>query len=440
MRPARLEIAEIAGLLVDPVTGIVSHVQEVPREPGAPNFFHFSAAACDTSAFSRQANFQNTGGAATNREKAVAKAIGEAVERYCAALYEVEELPLVSAAEAPFAVVPPEEFALYSQEQYEEPGFPWSPFASDTPVRWVEGIDLASGERCHVPAAMVYVPYIFYRGSGEAPIVQPISTGLASHMSPARAALSGLYEVVERDAFTITWQAGVAPPQIRAETLSDTGYDLVQRFERTGASVHLFDLTFDHGISTILSVLRGRADDAPALVFAAASSLNPEAALQSALEELAHTRRYSQQIKRRLARLDPGPGFENIVDQVDHLNLYCEASNASLADFLFTSRTRVDFDELVNHASGDVQTDLRIAAQRIAAVGHRVIAIDLTTDDVRDVGMAVARVVVPGFNPLFMGHRIRALAGRRLWSVPAKLGLPHAFRDGKDNPAPHPYP
>jgi ribosomal protein S12 methylthiotransferase accessory factor len=437
---ARLAIAGIADMLVDPVTGIVSHVQEVPREPGSPDFFHFSARACDTSAFSRQGNFQNTGGAATKRENAVAKAIGEAVERYCAALYEAEELPLVSASEAPFSVIPPKEFALYSNEQCESPGFPWSPFNDDTPVRWTEGVDLVSGERRHVPAAMVYVPYTFYRGSGETPITQPISTGLAAHMSPALAALSGLYEVVERDAFTITWQAGVAPPQIRAETLSDAGYDLVQRFERTGAGVILFDLTLDHGITTILSVLRSTAPESPALVFAAASSLDPERAVRSALEELAHTRRYSQQIKSRLPRIDPGPDYVNMVDQVDHLNLYCDPQSARLADFLFTSKKRVDFDELPNGSSGDAQQDLAIACKRIAAIGHHVVAVDLTTDDVRSTGMAVARVIAPGFHPLFMGHRIRACGGRRLWTIPAKLNLSHAFRAGKDNPAPHPYP
>lgn len=437
---ARLPIAGIADRLVDPVTGIVSHVQEVPREPGSPDFFHFSAAACDTSAFSRQRNFQNTGGAATKRENAVAKAIGEAVERYCAALYEAEELPLACASEAPFPIVRPDEFALYSEEQYEWPGFPWSPFTDDTPVRWTEGVDLVSGEHRHVPAAMVYVPYTFYRGSGETPISQPISTGLAAHMSPTLAALSGLYEVVERDAFTITWQAGVAPPQIRVETLSDAGYDLVQRFERTGAGVILLDLTLDHGITTILSVLRSAAAESPALVFAAASSLDPERAVRSALEELAHTRRYSQQIRSRLPKFEPGPGYENMVDQIDHLNLYCDPCNARLADFLFGSKKRINFEELRNRSTGDAPQDLAIACERIAAVGHRVIAVDLTSDDVRGVGMAVARVVVPGFHPLFMGHRIRACGGRRLWTIPAKLGLPHAFRDGKDNPAPHPYP
>ena len=71
-------------------------------------------------------------------------------------------------------------------------------------------------------------------------------------IAATEAAVSALGEVVERDAFTITWQARLAPPQIRAETLSDANYNLVERFERAGGTVTLLNLTLDNGIPTIL--------------------------------------------------------------------------------------------------------------------------------------------------------------------------------------------
>jgi ribosomal protein S12 methylthiotransferase accessory factor len=52
----------------------------------------------------------------------------------------------------------------------------------------------------------------------------------------------------------------------------------------------------------------------------------------------------------------------------------------------------------------------------------------------------VVRALIPGFNPLFMGHHIRALGGERLWSVPQKLGYSGVNRATGDNPYPHPYP
>ena len=412
----------------------------MPLEPGAPNFFHFAAQACNTTAFVRQKNFDVSGGASVSRERAVAKAIGEAVERYCAAIYDIEELSLSDSNSLAFPHVEPEDFALYSDDQFQQTGFPWVKFDSKAAVRWTPAVDLSSGEELLVPAALVFVPYHFYRGSGDSPIAQPISTGLACHTNPAQAVLTAICEVIERDAFTITWQAEMAMPQIRVETLSDSAYDLVERFERTGGKIVLLNLAMDHGVPTILSVLRTSAPEGPALVFAAATSLDPERAVCSALEELAHTRRYSQQIKSRMRRLVTDASYSNVIDQVDHLNLYCDHDNMPLADFIFSSSKRIDFHKIPDLSRGDPEQDVLAITQLINGIGHRVLMADITTSDAREVGVTVVRALIPGFHPLFMGHAVRALGGRRLWEVPQKLGCIGGLRNGSDNPAAHPYP
>jgi ribosomal protein S12 methylthiotransferase accessory factor len=425
--------------LVDERVGIVRRLELVPRDAGDPDFFHVAGKACNTAAFCRQANFASTGGASTDLAVAAAKAAGEAVERYASAIYDHEELPVVSFRDAPFACVPPGEFALYRVAQYAEPAFPWVPFHDDTPVRWVPGIDPSTAEVCHIPAAMVFMPYQYYQDAGEVPIAQPISTGLACHMGRARAELSAICEVVERDAFTITWQAGLARPQLRIETLSDANYDLVGRFELTGGVVTMFDITTDVGIPVILSVLQHEAPHCAALVVAAAADPDPEEAVRKSLEELAHTRRYSQQVKTRLPRVPPGE-LDGITDQVDHLNFWCDHANAPLAGFLFRSSARIDFDDLPNLATGSAERDRATLVERIGAAGHRVVLCDLTTPDVKELGLHVTRAVVPGFHPLFMGFRSRALGGRRLGEVPVRLGGPNLLSGANDSGIPHPYP
>jgi len=47
---------------------------------------------------------------------------------------------------------------------------------------------------------------------------------------------------------------------------------------------------------------------------------------------------------------------------------------------------------------------------------------------------------VPGLHPLFMGHETRALGGRRLYSVPQRLGHAGLEPGQPDNPYPHPFP
>jgi ribosomal protein S12 methylthiotransferase accessory factor len=433
-------LADLVPYLVDGEVGIIRKVTEIPRAPGEPNFFHFSATACDTSAFTREKNFNKTGGASTSRESALAKALGEAVERYCSAYFDFAELPLTSFEDADFRCVSPDSFALHSAEQYESPGFPWLPFTAATPVRWQPMLDLWSGETWHVPAALVYVPYIYYQGTGDSPIVQPISTGLACHCSLPEAALGGICETVERDSFTLTWQAQMAVPQIRVETLSDENYELVQRFEIAGAKVFMLNITTDLGIPCVLSVLKSEVETSPALVFAASASLSPEEAARKSLEELAHTRRYSQQIKELVPPVVIEENHENIETQIDHLNFWCDYKNAPLADFLFSSKVRQDFAELEDLSTGSPRTDLEVLVNRLHEHGYQALTARLTTSDVAGLGLEVVRSVVPGLNPLFMGHRIRSLGGERLWTVPQRMGLKGITRETGDNPWPHPYP
>jgi ribosomal protein S12 methylthiotransferase accessory factor len=434
-------LADIIPDIVDSRVGIVSAVTELPRDAGAPDFFHFYAQACNTIAFTRQVNFYAAGGASSERDLAVAKAIGEAVERYCGAIYNVELLPLYAREEAPFPCVDPALFAHYNDEQYASPGFPFVRFNDRTPVRWVRGFDSLTLEDIFVPAAKVYVPYTYYLGSGDTPICQPISTGLACHMSPAEAAVSGICEVIERDAVTLMWQAKISPPQLRVETLSDENYDLVKRYESTGAKVVMFDITTDTGVPTILSVLLHSSPEQPALVVAASTSLDPEEAVRKSLEELAHTRRYSQQINLKLPRLVvDAPLHENVTGQISHLNFWCDHANVYLADFLFASKKRIEFDQLRNLATGEPRRDLQVISKAIESLGYRVLLVDVTTSDARELGFSVVRAIVPGFHPLALGFAYRARGGRRLYEVPQKLGHKGITREAGENPIPHPYP
>jgi ribosomal protein S12 methylthiotransferase accessory factor len=286
---------------------------------------------------------------------------------------------------------------------------------------------------------MVFMPYSW--NNGGARIVQPVSTGLACHVSPTEAVLGGLCEVIERDAFMLTWQARMSHPHIRIETLSDANLDLVQRFERTGIAVKLLDITLDTGVPTIMTVLQCASPQAPPLVFATSAAPDPEGAVRKSLEEAVHTLRWMQIITRGTPRLaaDP-PHYATVVDQKSHLNFWCDRAHAPLAEFVFASNKRVDFQDVANAATGDPARDLEDACKRIQALGHQVLVADLTTPDVADLGISVVRVLVPAFQRLQFGFRFRPLGGTRLWQVPQKLGHLGITPESGDNPLPHPFP
>jgi ribosomal protein S12 methylthiotransferase accessory factor len=435
--------ARLVRSLLDPTVGILQKLEEVPRFPGDPEFFHYLGKACSTFPFSGQKNFYNSGGASVDREIALLKAVGEAVERYSSAIYDRANLPVTSRSKASFACVPIDSFALYSEKQYACPDFMFVPLTESTSIRWTEMVDVTNDAKVFAPAAAVYMPYFYVRGERDAPILQPISTGLACHQNLETASISAICEVVERDSVMLVWQGMVSCSQVRIETLSDKNYDITRRLEKDGSKVIVLDITSDNGIPTILSVLDGGQNpDHPSLIFAGAADPDPERAVRKSLEELPHTRRYCARLMEFSPRFEVElPDHPNVLDQEHHLHLYCDHNNRKYADFVFLSQERKSFSEIRSMKANSAKITLQSLIEAVKRTGENIYIKDLTTPDIEPLGLSVVRALIPGYQRLCMGHQNRTLGGRRLREVPSKMGyVSVSMADGMDNPYPHPYP
>lgn len=438
---SRQRLQNLLPHLVNHKMGLIQWVKEQANEAGCPNFFRFNAKMGNTTAWVAQRNYVVGGGAAATREMAMTKAIGEAIERYCPAIYNKVELPLTSYADAHFSCIHPSHFTLFSPQQYQSPEFIYKPFTEKSQVHWTVTQNLHTGESVYIPATFVYMPYIIERQTAsEILITQSISTGLACHCSYEEAIVSGICEVIERESFSITWQAMLSHPRIKNASLSKKNQDLIKLFEKVGYQIDLVNITSDNGIPTIMSVARHAGKEAAPLAIAIATALNPENAIKKSLEELAQTERYTVRLKKYRPRLPLVEEHKNVDDQESHINFWCSSERAVYADFLTSSKEEVNFSDLPNVATGDPRKDLHVLIQNIAKTGHNILIADITTEDIRAMGLWVIRAIIPGYHPLFMGYNNRSLGGQRLWKVPQKLGYAGISPETGDNPFPHPFP
>jgi inorganic pyrophosphatase len=193
-------------LRMDDEAGGDNKLLAVPIDNDDPEFFHYHSTSCDTARFSSVKNFSENGGVSTDRYTAIAKALGEAVERYCAAIYDPGDLTLARYRDLSPKAVHPGRMTVYRPDQFRQSGFPWVPFTEDSLVHWTPGRSLLSGEQILVPAAAVYIPFHYSQSPGAAPILQPISTGLACG--------SSFEEAAKRDlASNAFWAAALAGAQ-----------------------------------------------------------------------------------------------------------------------------------------------------------------------------------------------------------------------------------
>lgn len=431
-------IAAVFDQLYDPKLGIVSSLGEIGREAGAADYIHAAARTCNTAALGGVGGRFSAAAAGTTRDTAFAAAVAAAVARYAAALYDRGGLPVATATAAGFPCIEPRAFALFSDGQYRRPGFPYVPFTAETPVRWASTADLATGETVHVPASLVWHPFLHLRSAGDLPVIPPGPGGLALGDSEAAASLAGLYDVVARDAAALFWHSMTAPPHFQRDTLPPRIRDLVDRFERTGDRVTLLDATTNNRIPALLAVLASDRPEAPAFVFAAAANLDIATAAFDVLLKLASACQLAKTAQ-KTPPPSPSNDWEDVIDAADHLGFAAARENAERIAVILTSEDSRHLAERESAATGSVAGDLGVAAGRVALTGVRVLSANLTRADLAGLGLAVCRVIVPGYQPLNPGHALRPLGGDRLYEVPQKLGYRGIARGSAGNTLPHPF-
>ncbi|MFA9503364.1 YcaO-like family protein [Natrinema sp. H-ect1] len=403
---AAVEAAERA---IDDRIGPVGSIAEVESFPSP----YYLATVADTTAYSDASAPRQAAGVADDWNAALMKAVGEGLERYCAGVYR--EPDFVRASEGDLEnPVPPTELVR------PDDGPAYDPAAEH---RWVPGEDLVSGEQVHLPAAAVQFPQ-----PGPA-LVPAITTGLGLGSSTVDALVSGLTEVVERDATMLAWYSTFDPLGLAVDT---PAFDrLERRAESQGLSVTPLLVTQDVDVPVVaVAVHRNPAalgdgpvapdDDAwPAFAVGSAAGLDAAAAATAALEEALQ----NWMELRSLGSDEAGSAGGEI---------------GAYAAFPEQARSFVDVESTVPAESvgpDPVPTGrdrLEALVDRVADAGLTPHAARLTTRDVERIGFEAVRVVVPGAQPLFTDD---PYFGERAETVPTDLGF-----ESRLERAFHPYP
>jgi ribosomal protein S12 methylthiotransferase accessory factor len=427
--------------VIDNETGIVRWVSEIPVQPGEPEVFNFSAKMCDSGRIFPVACFDNNGAAGLTREWAYRAAIGEAIERYCSSIYFPEELAFGSRAELTHAgrLLGPSELALFHESQRDS--IRYASFTDHVRLCWTPAWSLTRRESLLVPASLVYVPYFpFRQAQGEKTIAPGISTGQACAGSFEAAVLSGIFEVVERDAFAISWANRLPLPQLEFDSSPRIRELFNLHFRRHGIEYGLYVMATDIAIPAVLCLIVDWNYDPPLICCGGAANLDPEAAAIKALVEGAQTREWAKFMGRRKDAFVIAHDFSNIDDFEKHVFLYGHGGMLDAIEFLRQSDRRLRFSDLPKQSTDNVKKDVRCARQIVESAGYEVMLVDLTTPDVQDCGYSVVKVLIPMLQPLEGDHTHRFFGGPRLYEVPGRVGYEVKSTFDTLNPAPHPYP
>lgn len=431
--------APLLSSFVSPYLGICKELVEITHGDDDVRSHYAGASTARSDEILGHPSNSANGGGSFSRSKARNAAVGETVERYSAAYIAPGRTRLSAWNDLEGPALDPHEVALFSEEQYGDPDFPFRPFTRQTPVRWVEGYDLRRECPAWVPAQACFLNSRVE--FGEERVIYSTSNGLAAGPTRAEATASGLLELVERDPLMIVWHGGLSMPLLNVREDPELGPLLRRHFDPAGLRYDAVDLSDVLGIPTVLGVVRNAHSDVGALALGAAARPTLRDAAVEALLEAFQTRTWCKSEQLSRPRVPDGADLDRAITSFDdHVRYYGERDRAALADFLTASTERRDLDSVppLNGATPDalVSDVLSRLPDHIDAY-----AVDLTSPDIAEAGLSVVKVYSPQLQPLDVGWRTRLLGGKRLYEEPQRLGhVDRVLTEADLASVPHPFP
>lgn len=395
------------GPLLDSITGMVSDCHVYPATPdntvavaiatyANPSPGKLSPATVSASSGSLMrypAITRFAFGGGIRADDARARAVLEAVERYCTSGQGDESDCHASLADLGGSAFHPNDLMCFDASQLarehpakQMPGELHAPlrYTEDISLRWCTAVSLTGVERW-LPVAYCYR---LAEDDPDSAYCLYDSNGSAVAFSMDDAIVSGFLEVVERDAVASWWYNKITRPVVDIESFGDDFFaDVVARQRAAGSRLSVFDVTGDLDIPTFAAMSVRQSGDIPRFGFGA--HFSARSALRSALVELGQAICFHTQESRKWAGFDwSRQSHLAVLDGPSRrANLYRDAGETPTVDE---------------------------CAAAAATVRAEVFVRDCTR---ADIGLPCVKVVVPGLR----GIRPRFGPGR-LFDVPARMG------------------
>ncbi len=424
--------ATLTGLqrVLSPKTGIVKSLGYLFRNPGDPTPHVVTSAITAFHRFSsNKADFASTG-TSTSQKQAHWSAMGESVERYCAALSDFHDLTFNSydgIVRQGLKALAPRDFTLFREAQYNNPDFPFAPPTPETRLSWIQGQYLQKRESVFVPSALVFNQY--HPVQGEIRICPDIHPGVASGFSGQRALTGAMLEIVERDTMMIHWLNNLPVTGITEDA------DLNKLRRDCGIpphlDLHLAWLQTDLGAICIFALLLDWQNGL--LGGGCSAGFSARRTAQKATCEAIQILHLSREVQRgeqgKLAGAKGGIPKEflspvgrkklPLTELLYNLGYYLDPDNwKALHNFLHPANNV----SLRDCDSSMPEWNFTALKDSFANAGLSPICVNLTTPDVADIGWLVFRVLAPGAVPN-LPTLYPPEAVSRLQTVPRKLGF-----------------
>lgn len=388
-----------------------------------------------------ETNHQTGGTNWESDSSALYAALAEALERYIwftqtdyfvdpvrTTLAEIEK-------KGPF--IPPQRCVGFSEEQralHAERAL-----RDDARYLWIKGISLVTGKHTYVPAQLISgAPREGPLHTIEEPLIRWRTTnGLATWPTKTGARLAGILEVVERDAYMITWLNQISPRRFNLSKLCDNNPVLariVDKCERYRLRIHALQMVTDAPTHAVLVVLEDMSGFAPRFSIGLKAHRSLSHAIQKAIAEATRARRGYRLWSQAGNVWDMNTPVHEIGHR-ERLYYWGAPEHAKNLEFLIQGSEIEEGPEEWHDQTEEeyLQYMLRWCAKK----NFECVSVSLGTSASNPTHFHIEMVIVPELHPAYLTESTRVFGGTRLKEVP--LGLGYTPRNEPFADAPHPF-
>lgn len=388
-------------------------------------------------------------GISLNKKEAVVKAVMETIERWYLSDYSEKELLFDSFDNIKKKVkypIDPKIFLLTSgkqllQKQYKQ--FRWD---ESTPFYWTKVNSLHDKSESFIPAQLIH--FMYKKSYTEPTIRLSDSTGAAAGISTDQALYNAVCELIERDAYAITYYNRLPIKKIRTDQINDnTIKNLITYISRHYFTVLLFDIRLDIDIPIFLCLLIDETNVGPKISIGVKCSLSWQdamsGAIMEALQGINATRTIIalQQSLKKNEFKKFGLGMQAILERVMY---WANPISVDDISFLLSSsyesfKPPMQKEVILGSSFSNL---LSVVIRKLEKVGiNKIYWKQITPSYLNKYNITSVKVVIPNLQTIPLDGSLFYFGGDRLYNVPVRCGFQKNPTQEKDfNRIPHPLP
>ncbi|MEX2803664.1 YcaO-like family protein [Streptococcus sp. H31] len=337
----------------------------------------------------------------------------------------------------------PYRFTLHSESEYSNKMFKYSKYSEEEKYLWYWAWSTKKKTYVLVPKQLIH-----YHDTDEEErskrFVYDTSNGAAVGSSVEEALLYGIFELLERDSFLVSFytKEKLVEVDINISNLSEV--QMMRLYlESKGYKLYFFDITKETRIPAVWCLLVNSDDEGMVKTYSAAGcNFNPEKAVLSAFYEVISSVPIYESLYNDSEFLDRREflhkDIKNVTEFEDHVLYYSDPRSFQNYDYLFTSLKSSSMIDLYpewyvekKYHNEDLNDDIRELLSVLHDKFDDVIFADLTTNKMSSLGLCCVKVLIPGVQVVTFGQQNARINWERLNNYAI---------DFKFNTLPHPFP